>query len=511
MVYFIVASSTDKTSHQIPSKPLLGSLLGDLVQDCEEQRRLGHTEGLTSQAPYNPQGISAFDQRSDLRKASVASGSQTSKIEAIMLSNLNPDPGSSTSKHKDNKEKSRPSLKKLSFNNPQGSSGSAKPVAPNLENGKAFSLHENLGYSFISSTKFKQEIQVNILTNYDQINGEERDDPVESQQQLSISPTKVRKTPVSHVLSSIHSENFRSFRDLAERELTVTGCFSTTRARNALQLKKLNNGAPQQDHNRISLISFDELMVARLPTEVSGTFKYQALLESPLGNLQSEGNLNLGFLKTAIVCGLSCLPIDPSTLSERDSDLYNELFNVLPKACPGFRKSEGVVSVKGFRNHFSSFKQGILKVTKYSLNLLAAVNMGYCFLIDQESFEKVSSKKNKTALFYEKIEIRVTEWFNQSWNTIASFTCEYQADQELSFFFEGEAAVDIVEKPSEMKEVKLQIWASSANRADEPILVSQASFFPSLCVPGYRTLYLSEYASSHLVIHLASSRLQSSS
>lgn len=504
---------SEKTSYELPNIPLSRSILNDLVLDCEEQKPPpGNFKNISS---LNLEGSSSLhvEHKASLGQAHSSKDSKGPKTGGVMLySSLFASP---EVKPKDSPNLTKISLKKLNLNSPSNPPGNKLLVGKEIDNGRNSPPVDGLAYSFVSSNKFKLETQVIPLGNYDQIAGGLRDEADGPSQELSISPTKVKRTPFNQLRnllrSSSNSDYPQSLRDLLENDGTTTGCFKVLRIKNPLQFKKITESKPLTDHNRLGLLTLDEIFVARLPKEVSGLFKYGALLESGTLNLQPGGNLNLSLLKNSILCGFNNTPIDPASLAQEDKEHYDTIFQILPSVCPGFRKCEGAVSIKTFRDHYNTMKSAMIGIIKWEMRIIGAIRMGHLFQIDRKASEEAVSKKSKSLMCYAKLELRVQEWFNQRWDTLWTTTCHHKIHEELNYVFEGDQLASTLERPSEMKRLKLQVLAYRTLDSGDHTVLEEKSIIPCFCLPGYSTIYFDTASSGHLVVHVTINPVQSSS
>lgn len=499
----MVTGPPERTLYEIPQKPLPKSLLGDLALDFIPQSSLPGTLKISSATNNGNSNAAKLDQRPSLTHAKSGVESQNHKEGGVLLySGLIEQ---TEPKSKEITSSPRISLKKLALNSPGSSQGGKQLGQKDILNGKNSPSGDGLAYSFVSSNKFKLDTQVVPLSNYDQIYGGSREETDGPSQELSISPTKVRRTHFSQIRNSIRSSSVWEHgeaKDPADKDLAISGCFKTMKIKNGLQLKNLSHYPLVTDHNRPGLLSLEELLIARLPKEVSGVFKYKTLIELAAPNLQPEGVLSLTLMKHSLLCGLNSLPVDTALFSKEDKELYDSLFQILPPACPGFRKSGGVVNIRPFRDHFQAKRVSMLGISKCCLRIMAAMKMGYLFQIDRMGPEEALSKKIKNFASYQKLELRIVEWFNQSWNTLWSIGCDYNSNEDLNYFFDDEQIANIVENPNELKRIKLQILGFRTSDSSAFTLLEEKVIMPSLSLPGYRTIYFGEDLSSHLVVHL---------
>jgi hypothetical protein len=488
--------------------------LGDLVLDSDEQKNLSSPPKQNGLAGTTSGNASHADPKTSLANLKTGSESQPAKADNILLYSVMQ--GSPESKARETKPQTKISLKKLTINSGSGSSASNKVIGPIVDKDKSSVQGDELAYSFLCNSKFRGDNQGQTVANYDQIYGGGREEGDANTQELSISPTKVRRTPLSHVRtsqrSSHYSEYLTSLRQVGSKDYMQTGCFNILKIKTALQLKKVTEGSLDHENCKPGLVSLDELLVSRLQKEVSGLFKHGYMIEAPLSNLQNDGSLNVSLLKSAVICGLNSIPVDLAALSTDDKALYNSLFEVLPNACPGFRRSNGVVCIKRCKDHFRHLKTNLQSITKCCIRVHAAIKMGHFFFKHENNPPGSSSpKKGKLVPNYSKLEIRISEWFNHSWSTRLHVNCEYDPLQELNYYFEDDQIAEIVERPSEMKRVKLEIWGYGGSSSNDSKLLEEKTILPALCLPGYRTIYFGPDNSSHLVVHFTINPIQTSS
>jgi hypothetical protein len=371
---------------------------------------------------------------------------------------------------------------------------------------------DDAAYSFGSTEKANSSITKTRI-NYNQIEGvlpniqpQAVPEEVSQEEMLSISPKKVRRTNIEEVRKTNRArsyvESLRSINDEKLEEMISTGCFLTVKVNTGIQLDKLwkKNVAPLQ--SSVSLLTVSEVLISKMKGEIGNLFKYDTLIESMPKDSNYGLKLDRALLKRHVLCGINMIPVDPERLIPGDLELYNTIFEILPNAAPGYRKSDGVVCIRKFRDFFKYTKFNLLKKVTISLKLLGAFRLGHLFLIDQSIFHNSSPKKSKSTKFYSTLEVRLIDAIEGSTKELGSFSCPYRRDQDLSWYFGDKFLLTISQEINELKIFKVQILAYSTSEPTNPILLREKTLIPSFLLPGYRSIYFEGPCSSHLVFQL---------
>lgn len=388
----------------------------------------------------------------------------------------------------------------------KGTTGTPNKLWPTL---KKLNVADDIAYSFASSEKGKKDNVVASLVNYNQIDGlqsEREGENLNPEDQLSISPTKVKRTPIADLRRSRYQmsfvESLRTAHCNGSDDSINVGCFSSMKINSGIHLDRLAKCGVSGNHNKVGLITVSEMLVSKMTSDVGGLIKHESMLEIMPNEATFGPRLDLDCLKKALLCGVNTYPVDIDQLPEADLQTYDAIFDFLGSAAPGIRSSGGVANVKRLRDHFNYLKFGAVKKMQFSLMFLGAFRMGQMFAIKESQVLSNSPQKNKMPRFYHKIELRLIDWSDGVGQQVAACICEYCKEQELNYDFETSFKAILVQEQNELKKLRLEVWASSAN--DQGLLVRLCSknIFPAFMLPGYRSVYFSADSGSHLVLLL---------
>lgn len=400
----------------------------------------------------------------------------------------------------------RVSLKKISLTSDLSNGKNPKLENPTL---KKLNLGEEIAYSFASSDKEKKSQILKSKITYNQIEGISPEDGLEDlspDEQLSISPTRVRRTPIADIRRSRHSmglvDSFKTLYSNRAEDLINTGCFNTVRINTGVQLDRLSKNSPAVSHNKVGLISLSEVLVSKMSGEIGALFKHESLLEIVPNEASYGPRLDLNCIKRAVLCGLNMYPIDADRVPEADIKTYDAIFDFLASAAPGNRSSAGVVSVKRFRDHFKYLKFNMLRKMQFSFVFIGAFKLAQLFFLNNNHVPGQSNQKKKVSKHFIKLEFRFIDCSEAQQRQLAACNCEYYKDQELNYDFEQSFRATLIQEPTELKKLKLQVWGISEQGQTSPALICEKTLFPAFMLPGYRSVYFNPDWSSHLAMQI---------